>query len=140
MSFFNPQGIPEWILQNYSRNVANLGDKDEGDSGFDEDLDTLQVYSLITATADKGVYEIHALVQFCTRVWLSTFNDLEQWNRKYLALMAREFPYGGFKNWAKCQQLLPHIESLYVMQLSNDDSVKEWVQVLNYAVRYIQTA
>ncbi|RDL35922.1 uncharacterized protein BP5553_06534 [Venustampulla echinocandica] len=109
MSFFNPQGIPKWILRRHSRSVAKTGDEGEADSAFDEDLDTLQAYSLITATADSG-------------------------------LMAREFPSADFKNWAKCQQLLPHVESLYKSELSDDESVNEWAQVLNRVATYMQLA
>lgn len=107
ISFFNPQGIPESILLRHSRNAAKTGDEEDADSEFNEDLATLQAYSLITATADS---EMHALVQFCTRVWLSSFSDAERWGRKFVVLMAREFPTGQFKNWAKCQQLLPYVE------------------------------
>ena len=62
MSFFNPQGIPEWILRNYSRSVAKTGDEDDADISFEEDLDILQSYSLMTLIADNGVCEMHALV------------------------------------------------------------------------------
>jgi tetratricopeptide (TPR) repeat protein len=140
MSFFNPQGIPEWILRTHSRSVAKTGDKDEADSAFDEDLDTLQAYSLITATVDSGVCEMHALVQFCMRVWLSTFSNSKQWDREFLGLMAREFPLADFKNWAKCQQLLPHVESLYKSELSDYESVNKWALVLNKAACYMQAA
>jgi tetratricopeptide (TPR) repeat protein len=140
MSFFNPQGIPESILRNYSRSVAKPVCEDEVDGIFDEDFDILQAYSLISATAETDLCEMHALVQFCTRVWLSNSSDSERWNEKFLALMAREFPVVDFKNWAKFRQLLPHVESLYEMELSGDKSVKEWIQVLNSAARYIETA
>jgi tetratricopeptide (TPR) repeat protein len=138
MSFFNPQGIPEWILKRYSKSVAKTGDEDKADSAFDEDLDTLQAYSLVTATAD--VCKMHALTQFCIRVWLSNFSSLERWKREFLVLIAREFPSADFKNWAKCQQLLPHIESLSNSEPPSNDSVKEWAKVLNDAARYIQKA
>ncbi|KAF2174719.1 TPR-like protein [Zopfia rhizophila CBS 207.26] len=140
MSFFNPQGIPEWILRRHSRSVAKTGDEDEADNVFDEDLDTLQAYSLITATANRDVCEMHALVQFCTRAWLSTFSNSKQWDREFLGLMAREFPSADFKNWTKCQQLLPHIESLYNSEPPSNDLVKKWAKVLNDAARYIQKA
>ncbi|RFU31458.1 hypothetical protein B7463_g4861, partial [Scytalidium lignicola] len=140
MSFFNSQGIPEWILRRYSKSVAKTGEEGEAESAFDEDLDTLQAYSLITVTADSGVYEMHALVQFCTRVWLSTFSNSKQWDKEFLGLMETEFSSVDYENWAKCQQLLPHVESLYKIELSDDDSVEKWVQVLNGAASYIQTA
>ena len=140
MSFFNPQGIPEWILRSHSRSVAKTGDEDGADIAFDEDLDILQSYSLITSMADSGVCEMHALVQFCTRVWLSTFSDSKRWSREFLRLIAREFPSADFETWAKCQQLLPHVESLYESELFNDESVKERGRVLNGAARYMHTA
>ncbi|KAH8588907.1 P-loop containing nucleoside triphosphate hydrolase protein [Bisporella sp. PMI_857] len=140
MSFFNPQGIPEWILRKHSKSVAKTGDESKDNSAFDEDLDTLQAYSLIIATADGRMCGMHALVQFCTRAWLSTFSNPKQWDREFLGLMAREFPLPDFKNWAKCQQLLPHVESLYESDLTDHESVMKWALVLNKAARYIQTA
>ena len=81
MSFFNPQGMPESTLRRYSREAAGAADaedREEADSAFDEDLDTLQAYSLVSTTADKDACEMHALVQFCTQVWLSSFSDTAQ--------------------------------------------------------------
>ncbi|KAF2191901.1 hypothetical protein K469DRAFT_444419, partial [Zopfia rhizophila CBS 207.26] len=56
---------------------------------------------------------LHALVQFCTHVWLSSFGEMERWRLEFLELIAKEFPTGEHKNWTTCKQLLPHIESLY---------------------------
>ncbi|KAF2190151.1 TPR-like protein [Zopfia rhizophila CBS 207.26] len=137
MSFFNPQGIPESILRRHSRTVARLGCEDEADGVFDEDFDILQAYSLIAATAETDMCEMHALVQFCTQVWLSSFGDSQRWKRKFIELMAREFPTGQFENWAKCQQLLPHIESLYNSEPATDESLKEWAQILTNAAWYM---
>ena len=87
MSFFNPQGIPESTLRIYNRDTTRAAsadneedekDEDEVDSAFDNDLDMLQAYSLVSVTADNNACEMHALVQFCTRVWLSSFSDAEQ--------------------------------------------------------------
>ncbi|RYP14237.1 hypothetical protein DL765_006517 [Monosporascus sp. GIB2] len=137
ISFFNPQGIPEWILQRYSRSVTKTGDKDEADNSFDEDFDTLQAYSLISATSEAGMCEMHALVQFCTQVWLSSFSDAKLWKQKFVGLMAREFPTGKFENWARCQQLFPHIEWLYDTEPATDELLKEWAQVLTNAAWYM---
>ncbi|KAH8689766.1 hypothetical protein GQ44DRAFT_637109, partial [Phaeosphaeriaceae sp. PMI808] len=140
MSFFNPQGIPESVLRRYCRNTAEPGGEDEANDAFDEDFDTLRVYSLIAATVETDVCEMHALVKFCTQVWLSSFSDAERWKERFVGLMSQEFPTGEFENWDKCRLLLPHVESLYNMELSSRNSVKEWVQVLNDAGRYIETA
>ncbi|KAI8686582.1 NACHT domain-containing protein [Fusarium keratoplasticum] len=76
MSFFNPQGIPEWTLQAYACDHGPDGEGDL-DEDLDEDLETLRGYSLVAVTADSESFEMHALVQFCTRVWLSSFCDTQ---------------------------------------------------------------
>ncbi|KAF2175475.1 TPR-like protein [Zopfia rhizophila CBS 207.26] len=139
MSFFNPQGIPESILRKYSRNAAEL-DEDAADAAFDEDFETLQVYSLIAATAETDMCEMQALVQFCTQVWLSSFSNVERWRQKFVGLMAEEFPYVDFRNWAKCQQLLPHVESLYESEPPGQEVVREWIYVLSEVGWYMQSA
>jgi hypothetical protein len=70
MSFFNPQGIPEAVLQSYKRGQ----DEGQGDveEDFIEDYEVLRAYSLVTRGMTSDVLEMHALVQFCTRKWLST--------------------------------------------------------------------
>ncbi|KAJ4312335.1 hypothetical protein N0V94_007489 [Neodidymelliopsis sp. IMI 364377] len=117
MSFFNPKGIPESALRRYSREAAGAAnpedEEEDADSRFDEDLDTLQAYSLVSITADNDACEMRPLVQCCTRVWLSSFGDTEQWEHKFVALMAQELPNGEYGNWAKFQQLLPHVEPLF---------------------------
>lgn len=112
MSFFNPQGIPESMLRQHNRNIAEVGDEDDADSTFNEDLDLLQAYSLVTITAKTDMCEMHALVQFCMQVWLLSFGDAERWRREFIELMAREFYVGDYQNWAQCQQLLPRVEPL----------------------------
>ncbi|CAN9424569.1 unnamed protein product [Alternaria alternata] len=140
MSFFNPQGIPESVLRRYSREAAReVGFKDEEDldSVLDDDLATLRAYSLVSMAADSDVFEMHALVQFCTRVWLSSCSDAEQWEQRFLVLMAQELPNGEHENWAKCQQLLPHVEPLFSTQPAGEKALKAWARVLTNAAWYL---
>ena len=143
MSFFNPQGIPESTLRAYARAAAGAAaatrqaSEDEADSSFDEDLDTLHAYSLVAVLADNGTCEIHALVQFCTRVWLTSSSEAEQWQDRFVQLMAREFPSGAYEDWVKCQQLLPHVELLYEAEPDADGVVRAWAQVLTIAAWYL---
>ncbi|KAF2193987.1 TPR-like protein, partial [Zopfia rhizophila CBS 207.26] len=132
MSFFNPQGIPESTL----RKRPTIGGDEDTDDEFNGDLDTLLAFSLVTVTADSGVCELHALVQFCTHVWLSSFGEMERWRLEFLELMAREFPTGEHKNWTTCKQLLPHIGSLYRSEVAGNKSVEKWCQVLTNAAWY----
>ena len=83
MSFFNPQGIPESVLRSHSANATAGADSDDNDnndknSEFNDDLDTLRAYSLVTMIAESDVCKMHQLVRFCTRVWLSSFNKVER--------------------------------------------------------------
>jgi tetratricopeptide (TPR) repeat protein len=143
MSYFNPQGIPEKILQSYSSTTARtraLDNKVEADSSFEEDINTLHAYCLISITMDDGTCGMHALVQFCTRLWLSASGTLQHWEREFVVLLVREFPRADFENWKTCQQLLPHIYSLYETGLSDYGLIWSWAAMLNHAARYIQTA
>jgi tetratricopeptide (TPR) repeat protein len=140
MSFFNPQGIPESALRRHSREAtrgAGLEDQEDLDSALDDDLATLRAYSLVSMTADSDVFEMHALVQFCTRVWLSSSSDAEQWERRFVELMAQELPNGDHENWAKCQQLLPHVEPLFSTQPASEEALEAWAQVLSNAAWYL---
>jgi tetratricopeptide (TPR) repeat protein len=140
MSFFNPQGIPEPVLRRHNREAARgtgLEDDEDTDSAFDEDLDTLRAYSLVSTTAGCDACEMHALVQFCTRVWLSSFSDAGQWEQRFIALMAQELPSGVYENQAKCQQLLPHVEPLFSTQPANKEALEAWAQVLTNAAWYL---
>ncbi|KAF2188819.1 hypothetical protein K469DRAFT_702535 [Zopfia rhizophila CBS 207.26] len=137
MSLFNPQGIPESVLRRYGEKAVGTYNRDEPNDKFNEDFDTLQAYSLIAVTADNDVCEMHALVQFCTQVWLSSSGDAWRWRQKFVELVAQEFPTGQFENWAKCQRLLPHIASLYDVEPTTDDCLKDWAQILSNAAWYM---
>jgi hypothetical protein len=51
--------------------------------------------------------------------------------------MAKEFPNGQFENWAKCEQLLLYVESIFEPGPADEESLKEWAQVLNNAAWYM---
>ncbi|KAF2818537.1 TPR-like protein [Ophiobolus disseminans] len=140
MSFFNPQGIPESTLRTYSTGKAEAnaaGEQEDANAVFDEDLDTLQAYSLVSITANNDTCEMHALVQFCTRIWLSSLRNAAQWEQEFVALIARELPSGEYENWPKCQQLLPHAEPLFESEPAAEKSVEAWAQVLTNAAWYL---
>jgi hypothetical protein len=138
MSSFNPQGIPEFVLHNYD---TDLTDKVEGDAesdDFEDDLDVLRGYSLVSVSAAGDVCEMHALVQFCTRAWISTVDDAESWRRVFLRVMSRHFPSGTFETWPTCQMLLPHIESMLEAEPPDED-LQNWACLLNNCIWYMFT-
>lgn len=66
MSFFNPQVFPKPVLREYGRAAAGPEYDAEANGMFDEDFDTLQAYSLVTAMAELDLCKMHPLVPFCT--------------------------------------------------------------------------
>ncbi|KAJ3573297.1 hypothetical protein NPX13_g4754 [Xylaria arbuscula] len=135
MGFFYPQGIPEWMLRKYYKTLSN--NEEDTDGEFDDDMDLLQALSFVTTAVDEYIYQIHALVQFCTRDWLCSRCEEEVWRRRFLNLMATEFPTGEFQNRTKCQQLLPHLETLFEQELPGDEAAKEWAQLLTNVAWYL---
>ncbi|KAM6513158.1 hypothetical protein FALCPG4_015623 [Fusarium falciforme] len=125
MSFFNPQGIPESVLRAYIRDQL----KDGGDE-FEEDLEVLRGYSLVAITAERDMFEMHALVQFCTRVWLSSFGDMQQWAREFLKVMSDQYPSGKYENWTECQRLDPHIEVVVKEEPRDSEDILRWARLL----------
>ncbi|KAI8628837.1 hypothetical protein F5Y19DRAFT_98593 [Xylariaceae sp. FL1651] len=136
MGFFYPQGIPEWILRKYYKTTME-NDEEDTDGEFDDDMDLLQALSFVTTAVDESIYQTHALVQFCTRDWLYSRGEEEVWRRRFLSLMATELPTGEFQNRAKCQQLLPHLETLYEQELPGNEAAKEWAQLLTNVAWYL---
>lgn len=125
MSFFNPQAIPETVLRVYTaRSTAGanrranggiLDGEESNDSAFDDDLAILLAFSLVKATADSEVCEMHQLVQFCTWEWLSSSDEAERWRREFMGLMAKSSLAGAsrtgqsakycFPMWRRCLRM-----------------------------------
>ncbi|KXJ84832.1 hypothetical protein Micbo1qcDRAFT_226208 [Microdochium bolleyi] len=155
MSFFNPQGIPEWILRSYYQRRHRIGkhydddeendkdgeddhddDDDDDDDGLDDDLEMLQDYSLVTVTVQQDIYEMHALVQFCAQAWLSSVGDIARWKQIFLHIMSEDYPPGSYENWSKCRQLEPHIAQLVETQPTDAKGATEWTRLLTNAGWY----
>jgi tetratricopeptide (TPR) repeat protein len=129
MSFFNPQAIPEFALQSYNRSAKERTsrvkdlfsllqqprNREESDVEvrFNNDLAVLQAYSLVSATAERGVLKMHPLVQHCTTAWLSSTKKAELWKLAFIKLMEREVLSKKPVNWEERKQLVPHIDSFY---------------------------
>ena len=136
MSFFDPQGIPKYILRRQCRNVLGI---DEADQAFHKDLETLQSYCLVETAAEDDMCKLNTSVQFCTRIWLSSSGFAERWERMFIELMAKEFPTGRPEHWPRCQQLLPHLRPLFDSKPATDELTKGWAKVLTNAAWYLCT-
>ncbi|KAL3587549.1 hypothetical protein FPOAC2_13446 [Fusarium poae] len=145
MSQFQAQNIPEIMLHSYNDDDEDttadegndvdgidIGSESDGESertGFENDMDVLRGYSLVHIST-VGLCEMHSLVQFCTRSWISEYGDPAKWSRLFMKLAADHFPSGAFETWAVCQSLLPHVEPLVERKPREESIVANWAKVL----------
>ncbi|KAM6513858.1 hypothetical protein FALCPG4_015064 [Fusarium falciforme] len=136
MSFFNPQGIPEFVLHNYDIDLVDNLDTDAESDDFEADLNLLRGYSLVPVTGTGDICEMHALVKFCTRAWLSVADNAERWRQVFLRAMSRHFPSGAFETWPTCRMLLPHIELVLEEEPPSED-LRDWAYLLTNCAWYM---
>ncbi|KAF5512206.1 Kinesin light chain 3 [Colletotrichum aenigma] len=142
MSYFQAQNIPVYMLHNYSS--GSIGSKESDDEhgetssdDFEDDLDMLRGYSLVTMTAVPGFLEMHSLVQFCTKVWISEYGFRDQWKTLFLQSASQHFPSGVFKTWQQCQTLMPHIQLVLDKRPSDERNQLQWSELLTNVSWYL---
>ncbi|KAJ6781734.1 hypothetical protein PWT90_05231 [Aphanocladium album] len=137
LSFFQPQNIPEGMLSGYSQDLKNNG-LDKGDSQtFEDDMDVLLAYSLVSRSMEPQTYEMHSLVQVCTQAWLSQLECTALWNSLFLQLASEQFPKGHFETWGECQLLLPHFDTILKNQPEAEADVLNWGILLKNVSYYM---
>jgi tetratricopeptide (TPR) repeat protein len=137
LSFFNPQSIPGRILRNRNSAATKASNIDDIKDSSEKDLELLQAFSFVAATAGSDTYEMHPLVQSCTRLWLSSIGHLEGFESEFVQLMARVFPDANYETWPECQELLPHVDRLLEIQAADESTMIAWGQVLRDAVNFM---
>jgi tetratricopeptide (TPR) repeat protein len=135
MSFFNHQGIPDFVLREYA-NSADGGLEEDRELEFEDDLATLRSYSLVVVDIAGQTFEMHRLVQFATGRWLESYGQLDLWRRRFLKIISTTFPTGDFERWGVCQQLFPHAEAVAAQEPADEDSLREWSRILTNAAWY----
>ncbi|KAH6989185.1 kinesin light chain 3 [Ilyonectria sp. MPI-CAGE-AT-0026] len=150
MSQFQAQNIPESMLHNYDdddvpagnesnrddKDSENISDEESERQNFENDMDALRGYSLVTLSA-AGLCEMHSLVQFCTRSWISEFGDPARWSRLFMKLAADHFPSGAFETWGTCQSLLPHVDPVLSSKARCQGDILDWAELLTNVCWYM---
>ncbi|CAG7930460.1 unnamed protein product [Penicillium olsonii] len=117
MSFFDRQGIPEYLLR--MRDMCSGREDTDGfseyDNEFESDIATLRDYSFI-ATDENRTFTMHRLVQLTVRTWLKTHDPDEQWKETFIRNLKDEFPTADCDNWERCRSLFPHLQSAALHQ------------------------
>ncbi|KAL9591261.1 MAG: hypothetical protein Q9179_007901 [Wetmoreana sp. 5 TL-2023] len=129
ISFFDRQGIPEELIASHYKENDSIVD-------FEEDIEVLRSFSLITLGIKNDVFEMHRLVQFATRKWLEQRQELERWKERYIAIIADAFPPGTYENWGRCQMLFPHAALLLEYRPIDEGFLQQWAVVLSNVAWY----
>ncbi|KAM3481256.1 hypothetical protein MY8738_004608 [Beauveria namnaoensis] len=137
LSCFQPQNIPHYMLSRYTECEQRTEDDESDDDTLEKDLDVLFAYSLVRASAEPDLYEMHSLVQICTRAWLSGLGQVARWGTLFLQLAAEHFPNGLFETWNRCQLLLPHIERLLEKRPADESQGLDWGFLLMNVSQYM---
>ncbi|KAI4854646.1 hypothetical protein E4T44_00021 [Aureobasidium sp. EXF-8845] len=128
MSFFDRQGIQEFLL----RNPGSTTDNDD----FEDDVNTLRDYSFITVTKESDTFEMHDLVQLATRTWLEDQGQFHRWQGRFISRLCAEMPEGDYEDWQECQLLFPHAKAASAQRPQDKISLQEWGLLLHKASWY----
>lgn len=139
LSCFQPQNIPQYMLSGYSKVLENSDVRESACdiNTLEDDIDTLFCYSLISTPTGPQLYEMHSLVQVCTRAWLSEQDYVTSWEKLFLRLASEHFPRGHFETWRKCQLLLPHFERMLEKQPDAEADILGWGVLLTNVSYYM---
>ncbi|KAF1941182.1 hypothetical protein EJ02DRAFT_348387, partial [Clathrospora elynae] len=157
MSFFDRQGIPEALLQRQalqrgaqrsqkepkqdvweSDEEDNASQSSTGDDQFEDDIVALRNFCFVTVNTSGTSFEMHALVQLATRIWLEANSNLEQWKKQFVSNLRAAFPTGEYENWAACQALYAHAKAAIGQQPKDESAIAEWATVLYHAAWFAE--
>lgn len=113
-SFLAPDEIYYWMLIDGAKYLGNeltsilhQEDPDEAWEAIGKLLYSLWQYSLVTWEPEAGWYSLHRLVQMVMRENLQPQRRIA-WIEQAVEAVSAVSPGTDFKNWPKCEQLLPH--------------------------------
>jgi tetratricopeptide (TPR) repeat protein/transcriptional regulator with XRE-family HTH domain len=99
-SLLHPDAIPEEMLcQEMGLDLLNLN----------EVIRSLRRYSLIKCNPGKKEISVHRLVQAVIRESMET-QKFRRWATRVVQALNGAFPESDFKQWSRCEQLLPHVQ------------------------------
>lgn len=103
MSFLDRQSVPDSLL--------TLEGEDSYD--FEDAIELLNSFSLITRNESNDSSNMHRLVQVATRAWLLEYErSADTVAIEALNLLSARFPNGWYENWSICSQLIPHADAV----------------------------
>lgn len=135
LAFFDRQAISEYLVQPIHQNEATVS-RETLTNTFEEDIETLRNFCLISINEAGNTFEMHRLVQLSTREWLDSHNETEKFKVQFISRLAKAFPSGNYQNWETCRQLLPHAEKGIHYCPANDEAFEPWALLLYNSSSY----
>ncbi|KAF2263124.1 hypothetical protein CC78DRAFT_560967 [Lojkania enalia] len=121
ISLFDRQGISDDLLRTRDARV-----------GFKQ----LVPSEVRKISAHRNYEEANFFQDLATRERLERNGRLEKWQRQYIKNLYREFPREDYKNWTKCQELLPHVKAALTLKLKEKRAFDVWISLLSNAAWY----
>ncbi|KAF2826856.1 TPR-like protein [Ophiobolus disseminans] len=162
ISFFDRQGIPEALLQRRAlhrgaqisqkepkhdvcetdkednASQSSAGDNRFEHDQFEDDIVALRNFCFVSVDTSGTSFEMHALVQLATRMWLEANDKLEYWKEQFISNLCAVFPSGEYENWVACQALYAHAKAAVGQQPKDQSSIAEWATVLYRAAWFAE--
>ncbi|KAJ5116785.1 P-loop containing nucleoside triphosphate hydrolase protein [Penicillium angulare] len=134
MSFFDRQGIAENLIRYDSlKDDPDSSGSDRTFHNFEEDIELLRDYSMISVNADGMGFEMHRLIQLAIQNWLKTQPELELWTARFICCLEEAYPCPPDDNWAECQALAPHVQRAVLYTPKTTYGLELWAALLFYA-------
>jgi tetratricopeptide (TPR) repeat protein len=124
MSFFDRQGIPEFLLHERSDEANDI------DHEFENDISILRSYLLISLNLEGDMFAMHRLVQFSMRKWLEINDEEEKWKEIYIAKMDEASPDMYLAAPARSHAWFPHAEIALSYRPASPDYLAKWTRVM----------
>lgn len=131
MSFFDRQGIPEYVLtakvkiRQYPDHEADT----DISKTFHTDIERLREYSLVTVEVESHTFAMHRLVQLATQDWMTQHKQDRKQRALFLEKLQNSIPAVEQENWPTYEKLLPHVVKAEAVQPDcndHDNSLYYW--------------
>lgn len=113
----------------------NIDEQHEAGFAFTNDVKKLADFCLVSMTKDKGIYDMHSLVQSATRDWLNGDGQQDKWKHEFIFRMYKFFQ----RDWSDStctKTLLPHISAMVTQEPQDADMAGVSVLALSCAGGY----
>ena len=105
---------------------------------FDDEIQILRDYSLVTVIAGSPSFGMHRLVQLATQDWLRANGSFERCGGQFMINLDEAFPMGELEDQAICQPPFPHVFAAMKLKLQDRKSISRQASSLARGAKHAQ--